>query len=168
VEEMKYKIRRPKKTDLETYWKNKNDKALDKGFFSFILPYTKKKAKKDLDKLIKNNKNKEYDVYIIEINGEAAGEIGLTEIIPKLKGKIHYWLGKKFRGEGIMAKVTKKMINIWFKKYKLKRIFGRVRKDNKASVRTLEKAGFKLEGVLRKNFLKHGKYIDDLMYAKVR
>lgn len=166
--EKEFKLRRPRKKDLEEYNKNKNDKAVDKGFFSFKYPYSKKQAKKDLDKLIKNNKRKVQDVFIIEIKGKTIGEIGLTEIVPKLKAKIHYWLGKEYRGRGITTKAVKKIVIYGFKKYKLRRIFGRVRKDNKASQKVLEKAGFKLEGILRKNFLKHGKYIDDMMYARVK
>lgn len=163
-----YKLRRPKKEDLQSYYENKNDKAVDKGFWRFRYPYSEKQAKKDLDKLIKKNQKKDHDVFIIDVGGEVAGEIGLTEIIPKLKAKIHYWLGKKHRGKGIMTKATKEIVKYGFEKYELRRIFGRARKENKASQKVLEKAGFKLEGVLRKNFLKHGKYTDDFMYAIVK
>ena len=161
-------LRRARIGDLASYHENKNDKALDKGFWSYKYTYTKTAAKKDLKEVLDNLKNKEYDEFIIDVRGEVAGEIGLTMIIPKLSAKIHYWIGKKFRGKGIVTRATKLIVNHGFKTYKLRRIYGKVRKSNKASARVLEKSGFKLEGVLRKNFLKYGKYSDDLMYARVR
>jgi len=41
------------------------------------------------------------------------------------------------------------------KKYKLKRLEGWCRTFNKPSARVLEKSGFKLEGILRKNKCKN-------------
>jgi len=54
------------------------------------------------------------------------------------------------------------------KKYKLRRIEARARTYNKSSARVLEKAGFKLESILRKNVLKDGKLYDDFLYARLR
>lgn len=39
---------------------------------------------------------------------------------------------------------------------------------NKASARVLEKSGYKLEGILRKNKFKDGKYLDDMLWAKTK
>tara|TARA_Y100000310_G_C20675373_1_gene812737 strand:+ start:526 stop:1035 length:510 start_codon:yes stop_codon:yes gene_type:complete len=165
---IKFKLRRPKKSDLDCYYENRNNIELDRGLFSFTYPYNKKKAVEDLDKLIRNNEKANFDVFFIDINGECAGEVGITEIFPKSKGKIHYWLGKKYRGKGIMTRAVKLIVKYGFKKYKLRRIWGKARKHNKASQKVMEKAGFKLEGVLRKNVLKRGKYYDDFMFARVR
>ncbi len=40
--------------------------------------------------------------------------------------------------------------------------------SDKPSARVLEKAGFKREGILKKNVLKGGKLYDDFLYARVR
>jgi RimJ/RimL family protein N-acetyltransferase len=42
------------------------------------------------------------------------------------------------------------------------------RAKNKASARVLEKAGYKLEGILKKNKCVDGEFLDDFLYAKVR
>jgi len=40
--------------------------------------------------------------------------------------------------------------------------------SNKASARVLEKAGFKLEGILKKDRLINGKYHDGMIWAIIR
>jgi len=67
-----------------------------------------------------------------------------------------------------MTKAGKMATKYFFEKYKLRRISGNVRTFNKASARVMEKSGYKLEGILRKNKLKEGKFMDDMVYSKVR
>ena len=50
----------------------------------------------------------------------------------------------------------------------LVRIDARVYKGNEASARVLEKAGYTLEGLLRKAILKQGVPIDHYLYAILR
>jgi RimJ/RimL family protein N-acetyltransferase len=42
------------------------------------------------------------------------------------------------------------------------------RANNKASARVLEKAGYKLEGILRKNKCVDEVYLDDFVYSKIK
>ena len=55
-----------------------------------------------------------------------------------------------------------------FRETDLLRIFAEPFADNTASCRVLEKAGFQLEGVLRKNAVKNGAVRDMKLYALVR
>ena len=48
------------------------------------------------------------------------------------------------------------------------RIYAYVFSWNKASMKVLEKAGYKLEGILRKDVKKNNKFIDTFLFAKVR
>ena len=84
------------------------------------------------------------------------------------KAVIGYCLHPKFRGRGIMARAVKLVTKYAFKKYKLKRISGMCRTFNKSSIKVLERAGYKLEGILRKNKMKDGKYVDDMVWAVVK
>jgi len=161
-------LRRPKISDLKSFHKNKNDPVIAKNMFRPIYPLSIKQAKKDLLELIKDNKKKENDVFMIDINGNAIGMIELFEIIPNHKAKIGYWVGNNYRGKGIGTKALKLMTRYGFKKYNLKKITANVFIYNKASAKALEKAGFKLEGILKKNRLKNNKYIDDKFYAILR
>lgn len=55
-----------------------------------------------------------------------------------------------------------------FERFDLVRIYSEVFAYNKASQRTLEKAGFALEGVLRKSIYKNGKIFDSYIFAKIK
>jgi len=55
-----------------------------------------------------------------------------------------------------------------FAKFDVCRIFAHVFEWNGASARVLEKAGYTLEGRLRKSVTKNGQTIDQLMYALIR
>jgi len=68
----------------------------------------------------------------------------------------------------LATEAVKKVTSYGFKKLKLKRIYGYCRTFNKSSARVLEKAGYKLEGILRKNKYLRGKYVDDMVWGKVR
>lgn len=161
-----FTLRPAKKGDVDSLWKNYNDSEVIK---SFVTNPTKKKFYEDFKEgILKKEKNGER--FVIEIDGLAVGKINLklTDPFNKTKAKIGYWIGKKYRGKGITTKVVKITVSYWMKKYKLVRVEARARTYNRASARVLEKAGFKLEGILRKNVNKEGKFYDDFLYAKIK
>ena len=47
----------------------------------------------------------------------------------------------------------------------LKRLFANIYEYNSASMKVLEKCGFKKEGIRVKAVFKEGKYVDDVMYG---
>ena len=57
--------------------------------------------------------------------------------------------------------------NYWFD-HGLVRMFATVFPFNPASSGALLKAGFEKEGYLRKNCLKNGRFIDTILYAKIK
>jgi len=157
-------LRPPKKGDEKSLWENYNDKEIAKNM---VTMETEKEFKKEFLQVLKK-RDKTSDRFIVEIDGLAVGKIAIRDIIPKLKGTVSSWIGKKYRGRGIMTKIRVLVCNYWFKKFKLRRIEARTREYNKAAQKSLEKSGFKLEGILRKNVLKNSKYYDDYLYARVR
>jgi len=162
-------LRKPRTSDLKSYYLNKmDDKAIDAGFIGYKLPYKLKNAKKHLEEAILNNNKKSFVNFMIVVDNKVVGEVMFSEIIPKLSAKIGYWIGKDYRGKGITTKAVILACKFIEKEYEIKRIFGNVRTKNKSSVRVLEKAGFKLEGVQKKHSLKNGKYFNDFLYAKVK
>ena len=170
IKDKNFTLRHPILKDLSSYYDNKNDKLIAKNMVFFNQPYKLNDAKKELIEIIKNNNKRiiTEETFIIDINKKAVGEIQICNIIPKFKAKLSYWIGKNYRGKGIATKTVKLITKYGFRKYKLKRIIANVRTFNKASVGVLEKAGYKLEGTLRKNVLKNGKYYDDFIYAMVK
>lgn len=137
-------------------------------------PYTMKHAKDWIKRNISlSNKKKKSEInFALVIDGEIAGGIGLRSIglakIETHKAEIGYWLAKKHWGKGIMTKAVKLVSDFGLRQLLFRRVYATVFVKNRASVRVLEKAGFKFEGILRKNYLKDGKLIDAAMYAKVK
>lgn len=158
-------------SDLDGYFECQQDKETKKGFMS--VPKDIKEAKKELEMKVNDlNKEKPFgEAFAIEVKGEFAGYIELCHLNEEHcehKCEISYCAHPKFRGKGITTRGVKLVTEYAFKKYNLKRISGFCRTFNKASARVLEKAGYKLEGVLRKHKFKDGKYVDDMLWAKVK
>ncbi len=65
-----------------------------------------------------------------------------------------------------MTEAVSEFVNYCFKKFPLHRIYAEAYANNLASAHVLEKAGFVLEGRLRKNVVKDGKVLDSLLFAK--
>jgi RimJ/RimL family protein N-acetyltransferase len=157
-----FRLRPPTPDDATNIYKYQRDSGCRKNFMS--TPKSINEVLRDFRKRAASPKS---CVFVIDICGEAAGEIGLSSIEKNHKAKLTFWIASKHRGKGIMTSALRLFLNYAFRKYKLRRIYGHVRTFNKASARVFEKNGFKLEGILRKNKLKNGKYMDDFLYAKV-
>ncbi len=97
------------------------------------------------------------------------GGLGLHQIHgpESHKDEIGYWLGKPFWNQGIMTQVLSTFCEYCFEHRELSRIEAAVFSYNLASMRVLEKAGFEREGYLKKCFIKQGRYVDSVLYAKV-
>ena len=83
------------------------------------------------------------------------------------QAELGYWLAKPYWGKGIITEATKKVTDFAFSELGLVRVTATVFEFNLGSARVLEKAGFQLEGVLRKHFKKDGRVFDGKMYAKI-
>ena len=137
------------------------------------IPKKLEEARKELKGRLTDLKKKKPfgETFAIEVNGEFAGYVDLHHLNldhHEHKGEIGYAVHPKFRGKGLASKAVKLITKYAFKKYKLKRISAIGRVNNKASARVLEKAGYKLEGILRKNKCVDGIYLDDFIYSKIK
>ncbi|MBU4369893.1 GNAT family N-acetyltransferase [Patescibacteria group bacterium] len=166
----KHFILRPfKKGDEKSLLENINNKKIYRNTLNIPYPYTLKDAKEWIAKNLKEAKMKipTKIKFVIDIDGEVAGSIGLVKIRGH-KAEIGYWLVEKHWDKGIMTEAVKLVTKFGFNKLKLKRIYAYVYPFNKASMRVLEKAGYKFEGILRKDVKKDNKFMDDYLFANVR
>ena len=132
----------------------------------FPHPYTRNDARNWLEMVIGT---KPETNFAIAVAGEAVGGIGFS-IQPDVgyrSAEIGYWLGEEFWGRGITSEVVTAVSDYAFGNHNLCRLFAHVFEWNIASARVLEKAGYQLEGRLRKSVTKDKQTIDQLMYAKV-
>ncbi len=163
-------LRSIKKGDEFDIVKNINDKTISRNTAAIPYPYTLKNAKDWIKECFKKEKNKVVSemLFIVEIDGEACGAIDICKIERNHKAEIGYWLARKHWGKGIASEMVKLITEFGFKEFKLKRIYAKVYSFNPASKRVLEKNGFKLEGICRKDVKKGNRFFDDYIFANVK
>jgi [ribosomal protein S5]-alanine N-acetyltransferase len=133
----------------------------------FPHPYTLTKAEAWIREVADQDPPTQFG---IEVESDVVGGIGLTlgEDVHRRSAEIGYWLGEPFWGHGIMSEVVPAFTEYALTTFDLSRIHAGVFEWNPASARILEKAGYILEGRLRKSVTKDGRIIDQLLYARVR
>ena len=170
IKTKKFTLRPFKMSDAPEVAEQANNKEIAKYVGSLPYPYKLKDAKNWL-KIVTAEKYKkepgQFDFAIV-INGKVAGSISLNSVKYGHKAEIGYWLGKDFRGGGVMSEAIKQVCKFGFDQLKLKRIYARVHVDNESSRRVLEKNGFETEGTMKKEAKRGNKYVDSYLMAKVR
>lgn len=133
----------------------------------FPYPYEPEHARKFLDWLATQDAP---TVWAIEVDGEAAGGIGIEPKtdVERISAEIGYWLGEACWGRGIVTEALQAVTAEVFRHFELMRLYALPFADNPASVRVLEKAGYVLEGRLRQSAIKDGTVRDQLLYAAYR
>lgn len=143
------------------------DKEVSRWMSSIPYPYSLQDAKTWLRKKVKIQKEKKPNCinFVIVIENEVVGAIGLEHYIPGHKAEVGYWLGKKYWGKGLMSEVLKAVVEFAFKKLKLKRIEANIYEPNIGSIKVCEKNGFKLEGKMRNYGKKNNKLVNAFSYS---
>ena len=110
------------------------------------------------------------NVWAIEVDGEAAGGIGIVPMsdVERVSAEIGYWLGESFWKRGIVTDALRAVTAEALREFDLLRLFALPFADNAGSIRVLEKAGYALEGRLKQSAIKDGKVKDQLLYAAYR
>lgn len=170
IKSKKFILRPFRPGDEKSLVSNINNQKICRNLYRVPYPYALKDAKEWIAKNLKWNKTKNAAEkhFVININGEVAGAVGFSNIVINHKAEIGYWLAEKYWGQGVMTQAVKLATRYGFEDLKLVRIYAEVYPWNKASMRVLEKCGYKFEGVLRKGVKKSQKFIDCHLYAKVK
>jgi ribosomal-protein-alanine N-acetyltransferase len=107
--------------------------------------------------------------HAIVVGGHAVGGVGLEPLtdVNRRTAEIGYWLGADYWGRGIATEAVT-LVTVWaFDAHGLLRIFAQPFAENLASRRVLEKAGYVLEGTMRRNAVKDGVVRDQCLYARL-
>ena len=163
-----YQIRSYETTDKEALLKYANNYNVSKNLRdTFPYPYTEKDA--DLWISAALNQNPELN-FAIANEQELIGGIGLfmQPDVYRFSAELGYWLAEPFWGKGITTTAVVAVSKYAFEGFNLNRLFAGVFQGNTPSMRVLEKAGYKLEGRLRKAVYKEKCFKDQLMYSILR
>ena len=151
--------------DLTSLVKFANNFNIAKNLMDvFPNPYTEENGKAFIEIATKNIPP---NILAIEINGEAAGAIGLhpQNDIYRKNAELGYWLAEPYWGKGIITEAIKQMVDYGFGHWDFTRIYARPFGSNIASQKALQKAGFVLEAKLEKTIFKNDEFHDELIYA---
>jgi len=134
---------------------------------AFPHPYTKASAATFLEKVDGQNPT---TFFAIATGHEAIGGIGLVprQDVHRLTAELGYWLGEPYWGKGIMTEAVDKFVAWAFEQFPFVRIYAEPYATNASSCRVLEKAGFALEGRLRRSAIKDGQILDQFLYSRIR
>lgn len=170
--EMEYILRELRNEDAKSMQKHAdNPKVAQNLRNGFPTPYKLQDAENFIAIINKQPKEKGF-IWGIEVEGEIAGSIGITfndlnDVYAKA-AELGYWLGEKYWGRGIMNRAVREICDYTFENFDIVRIIAEPYAYNLASRKVLEKAGFELEGIMRKSVFKNGKIYDSCMYAMIQ
>ena len=160
-------VRSWKLSDVESLARHANNRSIWLNLRdAFPHPYAKKDARAFLTAVADRTPE---TMFAIAVDGEAVGGIGfvLHPDVERVSAEIGYWLAEPFWGRGIVTEALAAVTAYAIKAHGLTRIYAVPFAWNAASCRVLEKAGYVLEGRLRKSAIKDGKLTDQLQYAYI-
>ena len=133
------------------------------------FPYTEQDAEDYIRAMLLADPDKCF-AFAVTLNDEAIGSIGVFrgENIHSRTAELGYYLGEPYWGHGYATGAVKQACEYVFEHSDIIRIYAEPFARNAASCRVLEKAGFRLEGVLRRNAVKNGITEDMKMYALLK
>ncbi len=162
----------PTEADIPSYIKYLNDPFIYAGTLRIPKKYTEQDARDFI--AYTEKKQQEYGRYlnfvIRDKKNSVMGGIGLHGFYGpgSHREEVGYWMAAPFRGKGIMSEVLEKFSEYARKEWGYVRLEAPIFDGNIPSQRVAEKSGYVSEGLIKKAYFKDGKYIDGMMFARVR
>lgn len=146
--------------DNKKIWQNLTD--------GFPHPYSKNDAAEFINLALSSDRTKSLYKTII-VDGRFCGSIGAfkKEGLFSKSAEIGYWLAEPYWEKGIMTAAVSKICKLAFEAFNIVRIYATPFEHNNGSRRVLEKNGFMLEGIMRKNAFKAGNIYNCCMYSLI-
>lgn len=133
----------------------------------FPHPYTLSDAR---DFLTRVQQQDPAQVLAIAVEDRVVGGIGvmLGADVERISAELGYWLGEELWGRGIATAAVRGITRYALATFELNRLFAVPFADNAASIRVLQKAGYRHEGTLIASAIKDGRIRDQELYAITR
>jgi len=109
--------------------------------------------------------NEKSRIFIILVDGEPVGNVGLNDIDDKVdrNGGVHLVIGEpEFWHRGIGKEAMKFLIDYAFNKLRLHKIFLVVAEHNLAAIKLYEKLGFEQEGTFKDQTFINGRFQNEV------
>ena len=162
-------IRDLRPADAESLARNANDRMIWRNVRDGVpYPYTVQHAREFVGA---GGARRGGRAFAIEVAGAVAGCIGYMpgEDVYRRRVEIGFWLGRRYWNRGIATEAVRTFTDWLFaSNTELVRVQAEVYQWNVGSMRVLAKAGFLLEGRLRKAAVKDDQVIDVLLFARTK
>ncbi|NOU59516.1 GNAT family N-acetyltransferase [Marinifilum caeruleilacunae] len=152
----------------ESFYQYRSDAETNK--YQGWIPY----AMEDCKHFIKNRIAKEFNemgtwfqfAILSQDTNAMIGDLGVHFIDGDMQQvEIGCTLNKQYHCKGYASEATKAVIDYLFTKLKKHRITASVDPDNTASIKLMEKLGFRKEAHFKQSILMNGVWVDDVIYA---
>ena len=134
---------------------------------AFPYPYTLDDAVTFFDNVRQGKMGIVYGMFLN--SGELVGVISLTHgrDVNRHSAEVGYFVGEQYWNRGYATEALRLVGNFAQFRHGLKRLYATVFDYNLVSMRVLEKAGFKKEGIMKSSAIKDGKILDEHLYGLV-
>jgi len=163
-----FQIRKFQQTDVSSLVKYANNYNVARFLRdAFPHPYTQEDAVRWINFVTIDSFNL---AFAIADEKELIGGIGATpnQDVNRFTSEIGYWLAEPFWNKGIITKAVKTFCSYLFTNYDFNHLTASIYEGNDASIRVVQKVGFVLEGVMRKNVFKDNRFLDQYIYGLLK
>lgn len=140
--------------------------------YDYFMPFTKKEQVGKLIEKINKEIKSEVEItwgIVLKENGKMIGTCCFGNFNNKARRtEIGYTIGKNSWGQGYATEATSEIIRYGFREMNLNRIEATITPDNSASVRVLEKLGFKTEGIVRQRDYIKNQLVDGVIMSQLK
>ncbi len=163
------RLREYHKEDIPTVWKYINDPEI-KGLLNPGIPFPWKLEEEEKWYEEQNAKGDLYNFAIEKkTDGKYIGGCGINNIDWKNSvATVGIFLGKEFLSQGYGTDAMKVLVEFIFNQVNIHKVVLHVFSFNKRAIRSYEKVGFKIEGTLKEQIFRDGKYHDEIIMGILR
>jgi ribosomal-protein-alanine N-acetyltransferase len=117
--------------------------------------------------LLKQLERSEGMPFVIEVDGEIVGQLNVSNILygSVSSATLGYWIAPEVAGRGVTPTAVALVTDYFFNSVGLHRIEIDIRPENEASLRVVEKLGFRYEGLKERFIHINGSWRDHFVFA---
>jgi len=163
------RLRAYRKEDVELAWKYINDPEVKSYLVPGIpFPMTLEEEYKWYENLSSSKDTYNFAIERIE-DGQYIGGCGINEVNWKNSyAYVGIFLGKPYWSKGYGTEAMKLLLRFIFEEMNLNKVLLNVYSFNERALRSYEKCGFVVEGRLREQIFRKGKYYDEIIMGILR
>ncbi len=163
------RLREYHRDDIQTTWEYVNDPEV-RGFLVPGIPFPWKREEEDRWFEEQNSRGDTYNFAIAKLDDDSyLGGCGINSVDWKNSvATVGIFLGKDFWSQGYGTDAMKTLVGFAFGQMNLNKVKLHVFSFNGRAVRSYEKVGFKIEGTLREQIYRNGRYHDEIIMGILR